>query len=41
MFNCLLQQGKKSYQRLESATGRRRKKRAKTFWLTGSEIAPG
>ena len=28
-------------ERLESATGRHQKKRAKKFWLTGSEIAPG
>ena len=32
---------KKSYQGLESATRRCRKKRAKTFWLTGNEIVPG
>ena len=40
-FLCLLQQSKKVKQQLESATGRRRKKRAKKFWLTGSEFAPG
>ena len=37
----LLQRSKKVKQRLESATGRRRKNRAKKFWLTGSEFAPG
>ena len=40
-FLCLLQRSKKVKQRLESATDRRRKKRVKKFWLTGSEFAPG
>ena len=38
---CLLQRSKKVKQRLESSTGRRRNKRAKKFWVTGSEFAPG